>query len=50
MLERDATGAPIWTPAEPRESGGNNSRDPNTHDAIEIDAVTGRAQVDQKSL
>ena|ERR1043165_9148936 len=50
FLERDATGAPIWEPAEPRENGGNNSQDLNTHDAIEIDSVTGRAQVDQKTL
>ncbi len=50
FLDRDATGAPVWTPASPREAGGNNSQDPNTYNEIEIDAVTGRALVDRKSL
>ena len=50
FLERDGTGALTWEPASPRESGGNNSRDPNTYDQIEIDSVTGRALLDRKSL
>ena len=50
FLERDPTGAPVWTPAELRETGGNNSRDTNTYNEIEIDAVTGRALIDRKSL
>jgi prepilin-type N-terminal cleavage/methylation domain-containing protein len=51
FLDRDpGTGALSWTPATPRESGGNNSQDPNTYDEIIIDAVTGRAVVDRRSL
>lgn len=34
----------------PRETAGNNSADTNTYDHVEIDAFTGRARVDRRSL
>jgi type II secretory pathway pseudopilin PulG len=50
LLDRDANGNLLWTPATPTESGGNNSQNSDTYDQIEIDAFSGRALLDRKSL
>jgi len=51
FLDRDpVTRDYRWVPAQPSESGGNNSQDPNSYNQIVIDTFTGRAVVDRRSL